>query len=130
MVIVAKWTGEYPILCDGQWVLTVDGIDKSCLIPAEKRYYPMNTFGQFKRYEKVCYTDKEDICCLGDLKSELEEVLYTDGLSTTDWISENKYWLDKISTDRLTQIDIYCAFQKNDWRPNSCSGCYDNTDED
>ena len=33
MMVEAKWSGEYPTLCFGEWTLNVDGKDVSLSIP-------------------------------------------------------------------------------------------------
>ena len=33
MMVEAKWSGEYPTLCFGEWTLNVDGKDVSLAIP-------------------------------------------------------------------------------------------------
>lgn len=48
---------------------------------------------------------------------------YESGLDCSDWIKENKYWLDKITKDICLQMDIYDAFNLEDWRYCSCGGC-------
>lgn len=40
-----------------------------------------------------------------------------------NWIAVNKYWLDNISTDLDTQIQIYIAISAQDFREGSCGGC-------
>ena len=44
MKVEAKWTGNYPNLCSGQWILKVNNIDVSHLIPEDLRNEPMNTY--------------------------------------------------------------------------------------
>ena len=65
----AEWTGSYPCLCSGEWILTAETTE----------------------YDEVrgAYSVTEDI-------SHLIPEQY---------------------------IEVFRAFQKNDWRHNSCGGC-------
>lgn len=47
MKVEAKWTGSYPCLCSGEWILKINNIDVSNLIPEELRTSSMNTFGSY-----------------------------------------------------------------------------------
>ena len=50
MRVEAKWTGDYPNLCSGQWILKVNNKDVSHLIPEELRNEPMNTYCTYQRW--------------------------------------------------------------------------------
>lgn len=110
MKIEVKWTGEYPSLCFGEWILKIDGEDMSNKIPEELRDCTMNTYGIYEDW----HFDKD--------YNEIWNS-YSDGLKCFEWIENNKYWLDTISKDKNTQIKLYEAFQAEDFRTGSCGGC-------
>ena len=41
--VEVNWSGEYPILCMGEWTLKIDGNDATHLIPEKLRHSEMNT---------------------------------------------------------------------------------------
>ena len=105
-----KWTGSFPCLCHGEWKLYKNNIDISDKIPVSLKTSHMNTYG---KYQNWYFDDDWD---------EVWES-YSDGLSVTEWIDINKYWLQKITVDTAEQEEIYMAFQENDWRHGECGGC-------
>ncbi len=109
-MVEAKWSGSYPCLCLGEWTLKVDGADVSKKIPKYLRKSPMNTYGTYSSWHL-----NEDYI------EEFED--YQDGLECSEWIEENKEWLDNISTDRKIQEEIYYAINSVDFRSGSCGGC-------
>ena len=109
-MVKANWSGSYPCLCSGTWTLEINGKDVSHLIPKVLRSDEMNTFGTY-------YTWGFD-----DDWMEVWEN-YKDGLKCSEWIKENKYWLDEITTDKDIQIEIFEAINEEDFRRNSCGGC-------
>lgn len=70
----------------------------------------MNTYGSYKKWHFGA-----------DWEVEWES--YRDGLECEEWIKENKYWLDTISTDYGVQVDIFYSINASDWRHGSCGGC-------
>ena len=110
MKVEAKWTGSYPCLCSGEWILKVNNIDVSNLIPEELRTSSMNTFGS---YSSWYFTEDWNV----------EDYYYLDGLECEDWIKDNKDWLDKITTAHSVQKEIYYTIQLKDFRAGSCGGC-------
>lgn len=112
MNIRVKWTGSYPNLCYGEWILIIDGEDKSNLIPEDLKDRPMNTFGIYSKWR---FLDRENW--------EVVWEEYEDGMECNEWIEDNKYWLDNISTDYDIQEQLFYAFADCDWRHGSCGGC-------
>lgn len=104
-MIEAIWTGGYPNLCCGTWMLYINGNDFSLLIPEEKRSSPMDTFGVYQSWH---FEDWEEV---------FED--YEDGLECEEWIAANP-WVQKLPA---SPIDIFYAFQAQDWRHGSCGGC-------
>lgn len=109
MKVEAKWTGGYPNLCSGQWILKVNNKDVSKLIPSELRNEPMNTYKTYRSWHFVNWQEVWN--------------LYEEGLFCDEWIKKNKEWLDKISTDLIIQKEIYEAINSQDWRYGECGGC-------
>lgn len=108
-MVEAEWTGSYPCLCSGTWILKVNGIDVSDVIPENKRHNDMDTYGW---YEEWHFEDWEEVF-----------TSYESGLEEDDWIKENLEWLSEISNDNDVYKEIYKAIQKCDWRSGSCGGC-------
>ncbi len=116
--VYAKWTGDGPHLCIGEWKLFVQDRDFSDLLADIKE---MNTAGTYWR------------CGFGDDWSEVWEQ-YEDGLEYPDWVKENVGWLSQIAADPVVAEEtgsnteelyraIYEAISAEDWRHNSCGGC-------
>lgn len=109
MKVEAKWTGNYPNLCSGRWILKVNNKDVSHLIPNELRNEPMNTYNTYRSWHFVNWEETWNS--------------YEEGLFCDEWIKENKEWLNKISTDLIIQKEIYEAINSQDWRYGECGGC-------
>ena len=104
-MVIAKWTGCFPCLCQGEWKLFIDGQDVSFLIPWDRRTGPMYTAGTYQEWH---FEDWQEV---------FED--YEDGLEFEEWLTDNA-WVRDIPAPSL---DIYLAFQSEDWRHNSCGGC-------
>lgn len=105
--VYAEWTGAYPNLCCGKWVLKVNDIDYSELLEGKGE---MNTYGSYPTW----YFD-DDYC-------ENWEY-YEDGLKFPEWKLANSEWLEKITDNQELQEDIYEAIASVDWRHMMCGGC-------
>lgn len=110
MKVEAKWTGNYPNLCSGQWILKVNNKDVSHLIPEKLRDEPMHTCRTYQRWH---FNNNWGV----------EWESYDDGLYCDEWIKENKKWLNKITTNYSTQEEIYEAINSQDWHYGECGGC-------
>jgi len=132
--IKVKWTGKYPALCHGYWIIEIDwkstknflddyGSRLEDLNDEEKELYnlltsPMWTFWTYNRR----YFDNK-------YNEHWEE--YTNGLEFDEWFeSDYKKWLEKIFKliwiKELTKEewkDLYNKIQKKDFRMESCGGC-------
>lgn len=75
------------------------------MIPKELRTSHMNTAGTYQRWHFV------------DWFEVFED--YEDGLEYEEWLAENP-WANDLPAPSL---DIYMAFQAEDWRYGSCGGC-------
>lgn len=105
-MVTVKWTGDYPTLCRGKWILIIDGIDYSHMIPEKLLHNHMNTYGIYQEW----YFDE-------NMSEQFQD--YQDGLLFEDWLFKNP-WVRDLPAPSL---DIYLAFQNKDWRHNSCGGC-------
>lgn len=47
---------------------------------------------------------------------------YEDGMDSTQWIQENRDWISAFA-EPDQYLEVFRAFQKHDWRSNSCGGC-------
>lgn len=114
IVITAEWTGRYPALCCGKWLISIDGV--AFPIPENKISETMNTFGSYQTWH------------FDEHWSEIFED-YEDGLDTHQWIAENKGWIDEglAKINKHFSYKDYCtlydAIQKVDFRRGSCGGC-------
>lgn len=104
------WSGETWALCYGEWTLYHNGEEVGVEIPFKTE--PANTFGQYWRWWFG-----------GESGWEEQWETYEDGLEEYDWVQENIDYLKQITTDESQYGYIYKAFQKNDWRYQSCGGC-------
>lgn len=105
----AKWTGKYPCLCSGEWMLKKNGKDVSRMIPERLRNAPMGTrittsMWHFENWNEVW-----------------EEV--TTGAYEANWVVDNLDWLKGIGDSPTDFSAIYHAVQKEDFILGSCGGC-------
>lgn len=105
--VTAEWTGDYPCLCSGEWIITIGG--EKIELPDEVRTSPMGTHGTYNTW-----TFGED----------WEEVWsqYEDGLDFEPWLQENS-WVSNLNLSPEEERDLYDAISEEDWRHNSCGGC-------
>lgn len=104
-MVIAKWSGEYPCRCSGEWSLFIGGINYSHMIPENLRTSHMNTAGTYQEWHFV------------DWVEQFED--YEDGLEFEEWVAENP-WVHDLPA---SLFDIYLAFQAEDFRPGECGGC-------
>jgi hypothetical protein len=111
--IETEWTGSYPNLCSGSWLITIDG--ENLPIPDDKINNDMNTYGIYSSWH------------FEDWSEVFED--YGDGLECSAWIDENKTWIKQslisigINPEEFDYAALYAAIQEKDWRSNSCGGC-------
>lgn len=101
-----EWTGCWPCLCHGEWKLYKDGDILDVDIPFQES--PAYTFGEYYERRFVDWMEEFDS--------------YEDGIPCEEWIKQYKDWLSSFAPEEDFE-KIYCAFQENDWRHNSCGGC-------
>lgn len=109
-IVTAKWTGSFPNLCSGEWIIHVDAIR---LVNIGN-----DNFETFGSYENVYLEGWH----------EFSET-YDDGLMFDEWKNSNVNGImDSLrlhgitSTDEL-MLSIYDAVSACDWRSSSCGGC-------
>ena len=105
--ITAKWTGRYPNLCFGEWIITVG--DEKVDLPDEVRTSPMNTRGTYESWA---------------FDKGWNEVWrsYEDGLDFEPWLQQNS-WVSRLNLSHKEERDLYEAISEEDWRHGSCGGC-------
>ncbi len=108
MNIEAKWTGKWPCLCHGEWIITIDGVKVN--LPEEVRTSDMGTYGCYRRWW---------------FESNWEEAWdsYEDGLEFQPWVEENSSWLSNLHLSEEDLHALYDAISEEDWRHGSCGGC-------
>lgn len=102
-----KWTGKYPTLCFGEWIIKKDGQDVSKYMPC--RQAPMETYGEY------------DMWHFDDDYNEVWET-YKNGMHFKKWSKKNE-WINKICKNKKEKRELFKAIQKEDWRHGSCGGC-------
>lgn len=113
--IYVDWTGSYPNLCSGKWIITIDGIKLTGIEKEE--------FGTLNEYSSWHFNE--------DWLEEFDH--YEDGLGLDDWVQEVK--TNDINglyaslkrhgikvTDELLS-ELYNRIKEQDWRHGSCGGC-------
>lgn len=109
-----EWTGSYPCLCFGKWIVKYK--EQELELPEEIASESMDTYGTYNKW----YFTKG--------WSEVFED-YEDGLQFEEWYEQNKQWLhelfDKYSIPKDIELfeELYYEFQSEDWRHGSCGGC-------
>lgn len=103
----AEWTGGYPCLCCGEWILYKNNEKVDTNIPFQNN--PADTYIEYDTWH-------------------FEEWIETwesqeDGLDSEDWIHTYKDWLDSLVDNNDDYYLIYNAFQENDFRVGGCGGC-------
>lgn len=103
---IAKWSGEYPNLCCGEWTLYKDGEPIKDIPFKEASAY---TYGMYRGWS---------------FDEDMNEYFYAyvDGMGADDWIENYREWLEAIA-DESEFNAIYDAFAEEDWRSGSCGGC-------
>lgn len=107
---VAKWVsaGSWAF-CHGHWELYRDGERVDTRIPFADG--PADTFGSYLSWGfggEDGWTEVWDE--------------YENGLDEGDWCDRNRAWLEGLAP-RTEWGKVYAAFQRSDFRPNSCGGC-------
>ena len=105
-----EWTGGWPCLCIGEWIIRKHGVDVSKYIPEHLRCSSMNTTGTYSEW----YFDENYLEVFED---------YEDGLELPEWIVDNDNWISQICDTVEEKEELFEAIQSQDWRTGSCGGC-------
>ena len=109
----ANWSGGYPNLCFGEWTLEYQGLP--LILPEDERECDKGTYGEYSSWHFEDWSEVFDS--------------YEDGLKFPEWVKENGRWVDvmfhrhNIEKSEANYLELFEAFQENDWRSNSCGGC-------
>lgn len=119
-MITAKWTGEYPNLCSGEWIIKINNKQIKDTQPLDYDSIlrkPMQTFGT---YSSWYFTE--------DWDAVFED--YDEGFHYSQWLNcdEAKALFklieqNDILLDSIDKIELFDVLQKSDWRHGSCGGC-------
>lgn len=107
--IEVEWTGSWPNLCFGEWIITINGKTLQGV-----NNNPMGTYGSYSTWSFGDdwieeWEEYEDGCYWGDtLPNNLEMALRLAGFNPND--------------ENLIE-SLYEKVQEKDWRHNSCGGC-------
>ncbi len=104
------WSGSWPCLCSGEWMLYHNGEKIDVEIPFQGE--PADTYGSYSQWSFG-----------GESGWDEELEFYEDGLCEEAWIEENIEYLKKVTNDDEQYGYIYKAFQVSDFRIGSCGGC-------
>ena len=107
--IQVEWSGKYPTLCFGEWIIIINGIKLSGVT-----HEPMNTYGKYATWHfGEDWIDEWEYYEDGNhwhetLPNNLEMALRLAGFNPKD--------------ENLIE-SLYEKVQEKDWRHNSCGGC-------
>lgn len=111
MKIEVLYTGEYPNLCAGYWIIRINDVLITCLLKGD-----METYGTYNTwyFEDWCEKFKK----------------YTDGLKFNEWIEsvKGKEVISLIENKNIfltndQKKELFNKISEQDWRHNSCGGC-------
>ncbi len=125
-MIQVQWTGSYPNLCSGEWIIKVNRVH---ILDAENLDSNGNAaYGSFLTEDFGTYKNY-DTWHFGDDYNEIWE-RYEDGLRFEEWMLSPKFnklnnLLNKnnffLSYEELNLL--YRKINQYDWRNNACGGC-------
>ena len=102
-----QWTGKYPCLCHGEWIIKKDGVVQA--LSEAVKTSPMFTYGTYHKWH------------FGKNWDVIDED-YENGLDFSDWLSINT-WVLNIAKLPSEQIELFEKIQEQDFRSGSCGGC-------
>lgn len=109
-----KWTGSYPSLCCGKWIIKYNG--EELKVPEEVVNEEMNTYGEYNSW----YFD-DNMC--------EQDNYYIDGLDCGEWTDSNMDWIVKMFEEKDIDVTaglldkLFEKIQEEDFRSGSCGGC-------
>jgi len=112
--IKAKWSGEYPNLCSGQWSISIDGVD---IFGMDFTFSKMGTYGRYKSWE---FNDDGDEEWHEDIRGRKLEgwIISKKGSAVLSAIAKHDITLTEEETE-----DLFNKISACDFRHGSCGGC-------
>lgn len=113
--IYVDWTGSYPNLCSGKWIITIDGIKLTGI--EKEEFGTLNeeySSWHFENWSEVFESYEDGM----DLDTWIQ-VLKTDDINGLH-ASLQRHGI-KITDELLSEL--YKKIQGQDWRQGSCGGC-------
>ena len=122
--IEVQWSGHYPNLCRGEWIIKINNIrileSKITDDGTETESVLTNNFGTYKEYDTWYFGNDYDVIW----------GIYADGLPFDEWLLSDKFKkLNKLLNNNnffLSKENLKLLYDKinsYDWRNNSCGGC-------
>lgn len=108
-MIEVQYTGKYPTLCRGKWIINIDGITVEC----------DDSMRTQKTYAGWAFTDT--------WKEHWAE--YQDGIPIEEWVQNPPpNLIEPLNQAGITITpellrELYPLINQHDFRPNSCGGC-------
>jgi len=106
--ITVEWTGSFPNLCAGSWLITIGGVLID--LPEDVKNAPM---GIHNTYPTWGFTENWDE----------EWTDYEDGDTYKEWLTRHSNWLKPLKLTNEELEILFVELQIKDWRHNSCGGC-------
>ena len=100
-----EYTGEYPNLCGGKWIIEVNG----------KTIFMKDNMGTYGEYSSWSFDDDYSEC----------SDVYIDGLQFNNWQNSErgKEVLSQFELTDKEKYELFLAIQNKDFRIGSCGGC-------
>lgn len=105
-VFEVEWTGNWPSLCCGEWVIKYKG--ELVRLPDDVVNSSMGTEGEYQSWHFEDWVEVFDH--------------YHNGIGFTEWLHENP-WASEITSETKELQELFSKIQDNDWRHGSCGGC-------
>ena len=106
-VFEVNWTGRYPSLCFGEWIIKYKG--DIITLPENLQKAEMKTYGTYSSWH------------FEDWREVFDD--YEDGVGMSSWIKDNDCWISKITNNQEEKEELFLKIQEKDWRHGSCGGC-------
>jgi hypothetical protein len=112
--LYVEWTGSYPCLCSGEWIIKYKDVELN--VPENLKHREMGTLIEYSTWQF-------------DENWMEEWESHTDGLDKDTWIKRNEEWITKMFEEKDIKVteellsELYDKIQEEDWRHGSCGGC-------
>lgn len=112
--ISVKWTGSYPTLCCGEWVIIINGVTLANL--------DNDNFGTYDDYQQWRFVDwNEEFYSIESGVSQLEWIDHVKKTNLNNLITALQNAGFEITDELLGQL--YVEINSCDWIHGSCGGC-------